>query len=678
MKRNLSSIALPRRHRIAMAATILAAGMLTQARAQDMAATLEPGWEHSVTYQNDTRVRGKDNTGERVGLSKFRNTLQVEAKRELASDWEFQAVLRGTWDGVYRLNDDQYGNKAGGPIALENSGGPGLAAIGAPVLNTATVPHGGGLNNPFATAFGLPPTNAFGFNSLNPTAANYNPNQGLRVLGDRWHASGGGIGFGVPVRPCDVDARGCKDFGGYGDKKRRELEAPEFNSRLDFIREIAVKKTIDLVDGKSVFVKVGKQQVVWGRTDLFRVLDVINAVDYSRNSIYDELEDIRIPAWMVQTEYRMGASASMQDRNLQIVLNFDKFRANNLGQCGAPNVALDAGCFFRGMANLWESGGTVANFAPSPAGAMIATDFGRHQIGLRNVYLPTYSLKNAPLGIKFEGVTQRGLSFSLNALTSHSQLPSLHAFNADAVNPFTGGVGNTDGTPVRNLIAFDMHFPRVNLVGGSMDFKIDSVNTAVRMEAALTHGEEFANTKRAELYSSNKVFRGVLGLDRPTLIPFISENRTTLISAQLFYQHIFDHELEQGPLGKVGMADWDNNVIGTLLVKAFLMNDRLSPQVILARDFRAKSLVVSPSVDWSITDSLKLSVGANVKDRSDENTWKTDDCRSCNPYPPFTGAVGGAGSAGLSGLEPLGRFRAGVIGAAWKENEIFMSVKYKF
>jgi hypothetical protein len=32
----------------------------------------------------------------------------------------------------------------------------------------------------------------------------------------------------------------------------------------------------------------------------------------------------------------------------------------------------------------------------------------------------------------------------------------------------------------------------------------------------------------------------------------------------------------------------------------------------------------------------------------------------------------------VGGLEPLGRFRAGPIGAAWKENEAYVSLRYKF
>ena len=656
---------------VAVMAMAAAAGATLPARAADeaapaAAAPVDP-WKVDIYYENDTRYRGADATGETVGLSKFRNTLQVEADKRLESGWKFHGILRGSFDGVYRLNDTQYGRKAGGGITLESTGGP------------PPLPHGGGaVNKAVVDGLGLT-NNTFGFNSTDPNAPLYNPNEGLRVLGDRWHSQlNGGVEFGVPVRPCDTDRRGCVDFGGYGDRTLNELEFPEFNDRWDALREAYVTKTMPLEDGKSLFLKLGKQQVVWGRTDLFRVLDVINPVDYSRNNIYDELQDIRIPMWIAQAEYRMGPSETMQDRNLQVVWNFDQFRPNNLGQCGTANVILDAGCFFRGMKNLWDNGGTVANFANVAPGVLLATDFGPGQIGLRNVYLPNWSLKNTQLGVKYEGVTQGGLAFSLNALTYRSQLPSLHGGQA-AQNAFTG----QSAASWPYLIAFDMHFPRVNLIGGSMDLQWEAAKAAVRMEASVTEGEEFANTLRPELYSKNKVFRSVIGIDRPTFVPFINPNRTTLFSAQLFYQHIFSHESGQGSLGPVGMPDWQDNVIGTLLIKAFLAGDRISPQLITAYDVRARALVTSPQVDWLISDSLKVSFGGNFKTRSDEGAWKWDDCRACNPWGPFTAPQGDpnptqAYSRGLAGLEPLGRFRAGPIGTAWKENEVYVTLRYKF
>jgi len=172
----------------------------------------------------------------------------------------------------------------------------------------------------------------------------------------------------------------------------------------------------------------------------------------------------------------------------------------------------------------------------------------------------------------------------------------------------------------------------------------------------------------------------VLGIDRPTFVPFISTSRTTLFSAQMFWQHIFKHELYQASGGDVGMPDWKDNYIGTLLIKGFMMNDRLSPQVIFARDFKAHAFAVAPSVEWSVTNDLKLTFGANLKG-ANSDSWKFDDCRSCNPYGPYTTYVGQTmvpGSAGVGGMEPLGRFRAGPIGAAFKENEVFFNLRYKF
>ncbi|MBI2313836.1 MAG: DUF1302 domain-containing protein [Betaproteobacteria bacterium] len=629
------------------------------------------GWKVDTFIENDTHSRRNG------GLAKFRNTLQVEADRKLGSagafsNLAFHAKLRGTWDGVYQINDDRFGNQAGGPIVLEDT----LNAGGVSIAGTSLA-HGAGLGSathPLTPVLGaLFPTNRFGFS----TAAN--PNDGLAVLGTHLHPTDGGVAFGVPVRPCNVDSRGCiKD---YLDSSRSELESPEFNDRLDFLREAHVSGAIPLADGKELFFRIGKQQVVWGRTDLFRVLDVINPVDFSRNNIYDELQDIRIPMWIAQAEYRMGPTANLQDLNFQVVWNFDKFRPHNLGQCGSPNVILDAGCFFRGMKNLWDNGGTVANFADlriATGGALTgraATDFGPGQIGIRQANLPSWSLGNTQLGVKLEGVTKGGVNFSLNALTYRSQLPSLRG-GIPAVNSFTGA---TSVWPF--LIAFDIEFPRVNLLGGSLDIYNDTIKTVFRLEAALTEGEEFPNTAQPRLFSESKVFRYVIGADRPTFIPFLNKDRTFLISGQLFGQHLLDHEERDGPLGKIGMPDWKENWIGTLLIKGFYRNDRLSPQIIMARDFRAEAYAIAPSVDWLITDNLKLTVGANFKGGTGARQF--DDCRSCNPFAPFTAYPEHAnptapGSVGLTGFEPLGRFRSGPIGMALEEDFFQVGLRYKF
>jgi hypothetical protein len=147
----------------------------------------------------------------------------------------------------------------------------------------------------------------------------------------------------------------------------------------------------------------------------------------------------------------------------------------------------------------------------------------------------------------------------------------------------------------------------------------------------------------------------------------------------LFYQHIFDHQLEARPLGYAGMPDWKDNVVATLLMKAFLMQDRLSPEVIFARDFRAGANVVAPAVEWSATDNLKFKFGANYKFGPSQQQHQFDDARNANPFDPYTSIGQGVGqTTGLSNSEPLGRFRAGPIGTAFGQNEIFATMRYKF
>ncbi len=644
---------------------------------------------------------------QRTGLSKSRNTLQMEMGKEIGQVGAFRRVFiggtfRGTYDAVYDLNDNDFGEDAGGSIRLQSlvdgfdsDPGSGNSAwgdginLGSTIVNTLNngplVGAGpGGINLPnFSTNDALAPSTAF--NSTDPNAPRYNPNTGLKRLGSELHSANGGVVLGVPVRPCDEDSRGCID--GYLDFDENELKYPEFNSRLDFLRELYVDAILPQDDGSEWAFRLGRQQVVWGRTDLFRVLDVLNPVDFSRHNIYDELEDIRIPMWMLTAEKRWGPTGVFGDLNFQVVWNFDKFRPHNLGQGGTPYAILQAGDFFRGMNNCWDNGCTVANFA----GGSVATDFPRQTIGIRKAHLPSWSLDNGQLGLKLEG-TYESVGFSLNYLHYRSQLPSLRG-GIPARNPFlpngldlgTGEVGG-DLIPRDYLIAFDIHFPRINLYGGSLDFYVDAIKSVFRVEAAYTSGEEFANTLEPKLYSESDVARWVLGWDRPTFIPFLNKRRAFLLSAQLFGQHLLDHEEEKVNGIDVGMPDHEDNYIMTVLLKGWYKADTISPQVIVAHDFEGEATTVAPSVDWLISNNWRLVAGANFKFAKQVDDF--DDCRACNPFPGFTdlsainafgpSAPGALAIRNLAGQEPLGRFMSGPIGMARDEDEFQITLRYRF
>ncbi len=582
-----------------------------------------------------------------VGLSKMRNTLQIEGSKQIGRLGPFEGVslngiFRATYDGVYDLNSGNFGVDAGSPISLQSTGGSGTTPWGSGNVSTGVAD--------------------FGFNTAT------NPNEGLQILGSDLHATAGGVGMGVPVRPCDTDNRGC--ISDYMDDDLNDLRFPEFNSRADFIRELYVDASLPTADGGEWAFRLGRQQVIWGRTDLFRVLDVLNPVDFSRHNIYDELEDIRIPMWMLVAERHFGATEIFDDLNFQIVWNFDKFRPHRLGQGGTPYAILDAGSFFRAMKNCWDNGCTVANFA----GGSLSTDFPAHVIGIRQAVLPDWDLDNTQLGLKVEG-EYKGTGFSLNALYYRSQLPSLHGMIPGVNDPFVPGI---DSGSYPYLIAFDIYFPRVLLLGGSLDVYADKIKSVFRVEAAWTTGEEFANTLQPTLYSENDVFRYVIGWDRPTFIPFLNKRRAFLLSAQLFGQYIFDHELVTVNGIKAGMPERQLNHIMTFLIKGWYKNDRLSPQLILAHDFGARATTIAPLVEWLVDDHWQINFGANIKVGSTAQIF--DDCRACAPFPALHGGAGAGNLAlrNLAGYEPLGRFRAGPIGMAQNEDEVQLTVRYRF
>lgn len=76
-----------------------------------------------------------------------------------------------------------------------------------------------------------------------------------------------------------------------------------FGKHADFeLREAYVDTEIG-----NTFLRVGKQQVVWGQADGLKVLDVLNPQSF-REFILDDFEDSRIPLWIVNVEMPIGES----------------------------------------------------------------------------------------------------------------------------------------------------------------------------------------------------------------------------------------------------------------------------------------------------------------------------------------------------------------------------------
>jgi hypothetical protein len=91
------------------------------------------------------------------------------------------------------------------------------------------------------------------------------------------------------------DAKGLSGYKGH-----------ETATQRDALREAYID-----TETSGYSVRAGKQQVVWGTADGMKLLDAINPTDYTEMA-QNQMEDSRIPVWMINAETDVGSSGSFQ------------------------------------------------------------------------------------------------------------------------------------------------------------------------------------------------------------------------------------------------------------------------------------------------------------------------------------------------------------------------------
>jgi hypothetical protein len=77
-------------------------------------------------------------------------------------------------------------------------------------------------------------------------------------------------------------------------------------TQYDYLREAYIDTNLGDFD-----IRIGKQQVVWGKADGVKFLDIINPTDF-REWAQNTMEDSRIPLWMGVIEKDLGNNDSLQ------------------------------------------------------------------------------------------------------------------------------------------------------------------------------------------------------------------------------------------------------------------------------------------------------------------------------------------------------------------------------
>jgi hypothetical protein len=184
---------------------------------------------------------------------------------------------------------------------------------------------------------------------------------------------------------------------------------------------------MEMFEGR-LWLRVGKQSIVWGKTELFRTTDQFNPQTLALSSL-PSLEESRIPLWSIRGTWSFYDVGPLEDLRLEVAANLDDFEPVEFGKCGQPyTIWLVCGKAF----GLWSHGFAAVGIA----GERHPEPFWEDVSGLE-------------FGARLEWRWDR-FSFQLSDFWGYSDVPTIDYFNeyARRVDVDTGRPLDVNGNPL--------------------------------------------------------------------------------------------------------------------------------------------------------------------------------------------------------------------------------------
>ncbi len=263
-------------------------------------------------------------------------------------------------------------------------------------------------------------------------------------------------------------------------------------------------------------IRGGRQNLSWGETDIFRLLDRINPLDDGFGGFLLDLDERRRPLTMLRVGLGLGD-----------IPEWDVYN-NTLEAFIAPDKRLGAG-----VAGAWG----VASDAMSPELApTYHASLGDRTLAGAQLDRPDVSLQDSRWGVRFM-TTWKDIIFTLAHLSTYPDAPTLS---------LESRVGEDGLDPI-----FKLRFPNIQVTGLSASGPVSSFQVPVlrdltytifRTEIAGFFGEPFfiedINMAMGRRLPKRDVIRAVLGFDHTQWIRPINPYNTFSFSVQQFYSNI--------------------------------------------------------------------------------------------------------------------------------------------
>lgn len=355
---------------------------------------------------------------------------------------------------------------------------------------------------------------------------------------------------------------------------------------------------------KGLHVRIGRQQIVWGETDGFRMLDLINPLDTSWKALGEDFEDQRIPLWSLRATYNIPDLGGIAE--LVFIPGFDdeEDRVNQFAP--ASPIYLDPVAW-----RLFDREDELAHWGPTEAPppavitlppANVTTDY------------PERGLHHYQLGFRWIG-DYKGFSYTI---------ADFYSFMYDPIARYRWGIGSVaptadpatwiNGVPVVTDVVLD--YPRTNMIGGTFNWYSNWLNTVFRGEFGYWDALEW-NTAIMRPFDDSvmkkNTLRYMLGTDGNYFIKWLNETRTFMVSTQIFQTIIlnYDNDDEVLSVGAYPAKQRRVETILTLLVSGNYRLDTINPQALIAYDVSG-SWWLNPKINFVIGDHWRATLGMNV------------------------------------------------------------------
>jgi len=358
-----------------------------------------------------------------------------------------------------------------------------------------------------------------------------------------------------------------------GPQAFRDVKENDKENITDFSHQYDLWECYLDLSRSDLFVRIGKQNLAWGETDVFRLLDGINPLDNTFGGPFEDLDDRRIPLWMLRGSYNFGKVGPIRSFSVE---------------------------------GFWVPGNWDARVAPiAPAGTPYAAPQPPSPLP-RVLITPSKQMSSSRWGVRLMGILGGNYNFSLAHYKTYLDILSLRL-----------AVGDSP------LDAWsELSYPDVQITGASLNFWESHTDVIVRSEVAWFWDEPVfipeVNLPIEPLpfpipgipglpvngtIPKKNHLKWMLGADKNLWLRTLNKTSTFMVSFQWFASWVedFDERMRQPlalyPEATNFSAAKELSSTFTLLTNTMYLKGALTPQLVLAYDIRGVWMFV-PSVKY--------------------------------------------------------------------------------